>query len=539
VKDLEETKKYSLFTQGSGTKFLFTFAFAILLAKGLSIAFTKIFSNILPQEDMGQYAIFVTASMTILAYASIGFQNALSRYTVSYKTQDKKKNMQDLVFSGFVAFIIIEVLIIGIFLILYFAMDYYPSFLDIEPYVITLLAVGVIALAQFFSTMCYNIAGALQNSRYYAIPVIMRVLLQIPLTIVFVIYADLGVLGLILGLSASEVLVAIYSGIILVRDLGIGKFSFKELKSIFGYSSPVYGVTMLLRTFNLYLLIYIEQVFVENSLQLFSSVSQLFSVDASHAVTGKELIALYTFGALPLANVLLLVGQMFKTVYQPIMYKYFENKKFENMENLTIIISKLYGVGIIAICIILFAFSPLLIKYIFTNSDYLAGIFLIPLLFVSQIFEQLSDISAYGHSLYYKNYWVLVAGVFSVVGGVFTAYFLIPIMGLMGIGIVFITIKAIKLLILLIVSQRYFKVHYNYWIILKILLAAGISIGVGVIFNLYVIQGTLTITLLVPFSISAALFVGLVFLFRLIKKEDYTFVKSLVKSYLETRATSV
>ncbi|NPD90345.1 MAG: hypothetical protein HGN29_16655 [Asgard group archaeon] len=514
---MEETKQYSLLKQGAGTKFLISFGITIVLAKALSIAFTKIFTNILPQEDMGQYAIFVTASMTILAYASIGFQTALNRYTVTYKIQGKKKNLQDLVFSGFISFVIIEVLIIGILLILYLARGFYPSFLEIEPYVLTLLAVGIIALAQYFSTLCYNIAASLQNSRYYTIPVIMRVLLQIPLGILFVIYLDLGILGLILGISAAEFIVALYCGFVLIKDLGIGKFSFKELKSVFAFSVPVYGKVMLMRTFNLYLLVYIDQVYPEN---------------------GEALIALYVFGALPIANILLMIGQMFRTVYRPIIFKYFEKKKLESMEDLTIMISKLYGIIIIAICILVFAFSPILITYLFTNSSYLGGIYLIPLLFVSQACEQLSNIVAYGHTLYYKNYWVLIASVISVGSGVLASYFLIPSLGLLGIGIVYLIIKGSNLIMLTIVSQRYFKIHYDYKIVVKILIAALISIGIGVIFNLFVIEGGINIDLVVPFLISTVIYIGLIFLFRLIKKEDYNFAKNLVKSYINNRTKS-
>jgi O-antigen/teichoic acid export membrane protein len=517
VNVVEETKTYSLLKQGTGTKFLITFGITIVLAKALSIAFTKIFTNILPDEEMGQYAIFVTASMTILAYASIGFQNALSRYTVTYKIKGKKENLKNLVFSGFTSFLVIESVIIGIFIILYYVRDFYPSFLEIEPYIVTLLAVGVIALAQFFSTMCYNIASSLQNSRYYAVPVIMRVLLQIPLGILFVVVLDQGLLGLIVGVSLAELIVAIYCGFVLIKDLGIGKFSFKELKSALTYSTPVYGMTMLLRTFNLYLLVYFEQVFTEG---------------------GEAMIAYYSFGALPVANILVMVGQMFRTVYRPIVFRYFEKDQHEQLENLTKRILKLYGVIILAICLLLFAFSPVLITYLFSKSTYLAGMFLIPLMFLARIFEQLTNITSYGHTLFYKNYWVMVAGVISIGLGVLVAYFAIPIIGLLAIGIVYVTIKLIHFIILLTVSQHYFKIQHDYRSILKILVAAIISIGIGIIFNLYVIPGGIYTVTSVSYLISTILYVGLVFLFRLIKRDDYNFVKNLVKSFIETRTTS-
>jgi len=59
--------------------------------------------------------------------------------------------------------------------------------------------------------MCYVITSALQNSRYYAIIMIMRVFLQIPFGFLFVVLLNLRVFGLILSLPISEFIVALYS----------------------------------------------------------------------------------------------------------------------------------------------------------------------------------------------------------------------------------------------------------------------------------------------------------------------------------------
>jgi hypothetical protein len=133
---------------------------------------------------------------------------------------------------------------------------------------------------------------------------------------------------------------------------------------------------------------------------------------------------------------------------------------------------------------------------------------------------------------------VLIAGILSIGSGVLVAYFTIPVLGLIGIGIVYIAIKAVHFVVLVIVSQKYFKVHYNYNNIIKILVAAIVSIGVGIIFYFFVISGGIYTQIVVPFLISSILYVGLVFLFRLVKREDYDFVKSLVKTFIESRTTS-
>jgi len=222
----EEPKitKRNLLTQGSGTYFFVVFFVIYVLTKGFSLAFNKLFTNILPKEDMGDFAIIVTASATILTYASLGFGTALNRYTVAYRNKNKIKELKNLITSGFIVFIVVELLIVGILVILYLATNYSPWFLELkqykDAYLYTLLAVGGIVVAQFFSTICYNVASSLQNSRYYAIPVLMRVLLQIPFSLLFVLSFHLGVFGLVLGLLCAEFLVGIYSAYRIIRDIG-------------------------------------------------------------------------------------------------------------------------------------------------------------------------------------------------------------------------------------------------------------------------------------------------------------------------------
>ena len=190
-------KKITLLYQGSGTYFVVIFFVTFVISKLLNMAFRKIFTNVLPQDQMGEYAIILTASMTILTYATINFPSALTRYTITYKNKKKIEDLRNMIFSGFILFIIVETLIISTLVILFFTIGYTPGFLDLEnQYVLILILIGAIAFAQIFNTMCYTIAGALQNGRHYSIPIIMRALLQVPFSFIFVIFIKLGVLGL-------------------------------------------------------------------------------------------------------------------------------------------------------------------------------------------------------------------------------------------------------------------------------------------------------------------------------------------------------
>ncbi len=504
----------NLLSQGSGTYFAVIFVVVFTLAKLFNVAFNKIFTNVLSTSDMGKYAIFLTATATILTYASLGFPTALTRYTIAYKNKGKINQLKDLVFTGFLMFFVAEILIVSTLVILYYRLDFLPWFLNVEPYIYTLLIIGGIAIAQVFSTICYSIASALQNSRYYAIPIITRALFHIPFGILFVIFLKLGVFGLILGLFVSELLVAFYSLFRIVKDLGIGSFSWKELKSIFSYSSPIYFYSICFTSFNLLVLLFVDYVFID---------------------TGKEIIALYRYGALSIINLLLIAGNIFGLVYRPILYKYFEKKKYKEMELLTVTTMKMFCIPIFGIGILLFAFSPLLVK-LFSNASYLPSIPIIPILLFAAIFEYLLQIMVYGHTLFYKTYWSAVGGIISIMISGIVGYFVIPLTGLIGIGIVYLVFRILNFLIMFSISQHYFKVQYDPMVILKLVVSVLSSIGIGVIFFLWVFGPEYEYSIILSFVISAFCYFGLILVLRIIKKKDIDFVKMIIQNFRKMRS---
>ncbi|MHA1400484.1 MAG: oligosaccharide flippase family protein [Candidatus Heimdallarchaeaceae archaeon] len=473
------------------------------------MAFNKIFTNQLPQENMGQYAVILTASTTLMTFAAIGFPTALSRYTVAFKSNGEIKNLKDLVFSGFVMFFFTEFVIVGILAVLYFTIGYLPWFLDTEPYIYSLLAIAGIVIMQLFSTMCYNIASSLQNNRYYAIPIIMRILLQIPFGIFFALFLNLGVFGLVLGLFLSESTVGLYSFFILVRDLGIGKFSFSKVKSIFSYSSPVYISNMLMRLFDLIVLFYIEYSFIE---------------------TGESIIALYRYGALTIVNMLLILNNLFRTVYRPIIFKYFEKKQMETLRDLSVTIFRLYIFLIVPVALLFFGFSPILIKFL-TNKNYLDSIVVIPFLMLALMFEQIRAIIAYGHALYYKNYWILVASVPSIIISIIVGIFAIPKFGLIGVGIVYSTLRIVQFSIQFIISQKYFKLEIGLKLVIKIIFSSLIAICVGALFYFYVFSNKTDLTMLASFTIATILYFLVALSLKLLTRRDIAFVKQQVEFY--------
>lgn len=509
---MSTTPERSLLEQGKSSKFLFTFLISFTLAKMIGLAFTKIFTNVLSQDEMGFYAIIFSATGLVMSFASFGIPTALNRYAIRYKIKNQLKELKDFIFSGIVIFLIAELLIIGGILISYFVTNKMIWFFQIEQYVISLLLIAGIVIAQLFSTLCYTIATSLHNSRYYAVVIIMRVLFQIPFGLLFVVIFDWGVFGLIASLAVSEIAVALYSVYVLIRDIGIGRFSFTELKKIFEFSFPVYLNGILWYVFDLGILLFVDYIY---------------------PLTGTNSVALYRYGALTIVNLILVAGRVFRMVYSPLVYRHFDKKEYQKVEDLTIQISKLFLIFFFPLSMLLFSFSPLLIPF-FTKAEYLTSLPVIPILLVAVLLQYLENIVSYGHVLYFKNYWNLIVGVISFALAALVAYFVVPFNGLLGIGIAYLVRRFITLAALFAVSQRYFKVHYPKTTLMLILSIMLVSSGIGVVFHFYVFNFLLsTYNILISFSISTVLFCGLILLFKILTKKDIKFLSDIFRSYVK------
>ncbi|MHA1203208.1 MAG: lipopolysaccharide biosynthesis protein [Candidatus Heimdallarchaeaceae archaeon] len=502
----------SLYDQGKSSRFAFTFFISFAIAKLFGIAFTKIFTNVLSKDEMGFYAIIISAVGLMMTFTTVGFPSALNRYTIKYKIKDSKKNLQDFIFSGFIMFLVVEILIVlGIF-IAYFITKEPIYFLEVENYVLSIFLVAGIVLAQIFSTISISISSSLQNGRFYAIIIIMRVLLQLPLGILFVLYFNWGVFGLIACLAVSEISVAIFSLYVIIRDIGIGKFSFKEIKKIVVFALPVHITGILWFGFDLAILLYVDYV---------------------DQVSGTETIALYRFGAVTVVNIILLAGNLFRMAYWPIIYRNFEEGKHQFMRDFTNQILKIFLIIFFPFALLIYAFSPILIPF-FTLIEYLPSIPVIPLLLASVLFQYAQGLVAYGNALYFKNYWNLIVGSISFILACLTAYFIVPYNALIGIGAAYLVRKLFYFLGMVITSQMYFKINYQKLMLTSLIVTMIVSAGLGVIFNYFVFDflsyGT---NIIISYSLSGIIFILLIVIFRILKKEDLRFIYDIFKNYLK------
>ncbi|MCE7740850.1 MAG: lipopolysaccharide biosynthesis protein [Candidatus Heimdallarchaeota archaeon] len=509
--DMFGKRESSLMELGKSSKFAIAFFVSFALAKLIGLAFTKIFTNTLSEADMGQYTVIASAIALLIGFSSFGFTSSVNRYTIKYKISKELDTFKNFIFTGILIYIIAEVVVIVSILIVFFVTGQGPWFLQVENYLIIILLIALIVFAQIFSTICYTIATSLQNSRYYANIIIARVLLQIPFGIIFVIFFDLGLFGLVIGLAVSETIVAIYSIFHIFKDIGIGRFSLTEFKKIMIFSLPSYYVGIVWQGFNILVLLLVEYFF---------------------PLTGTETIALYRYGALLVTNLILVAGNMVTMVYRPVIYRLFEREEHDRIQLVSQKILKIFLIILAVLSIALYAFSPILIIY-FTNSNYLPSIFIIPFLLGAVVFKYLQGILAFGHSLYFKLYWNAIFVTIAFGAAFVIAWFVIPLNPLLGLAAAFFVIRAVYSAGTILISRRYYKLKYDIKGLIHLVVIFLISAGVGVVcyYLAFDFLGIYNVTL--SFSISLVLFVAGILLTKQIRRDDITFFTTLFKEYFK------
>ncbi len=504
-------RESSLLDLGKSSKFAITFFISFVIAKLLGLVFTKIFTNTLSESDMGLYSIITSAVALVIGFSSFGFTTAVNRYTIKFKISKNLNDFKNFIFTGIITYIVALFIVTAVILIVYFFTRQGPWFLNVENYIVTVLLITLVVFAQIFSTICYTIATSLQNSRYYTSIIIMRVLLQIPFGMLFVIFLDFGIFGLVIGLALSETVVAIYSIYRIFKDIGIGRFSLQEFKKIVTYALPSYYVGNVWQGFNLLVLL---------------------MVDYFYPLTGTETIGLYRYGALLVTNLILIAGNLISMVYRPVIYRMFEKKEHDRIQVTTKKILKMFLMTILPLGLALYAFSPLLIV-MFTNLSYIKSIHIIPFLLVAVVFKYLHSIIGYGHSLYFKLYWDAISVTLALGVGFLVAYFVIPINALVGLGASFFAIRVVYSMGAILVSQRYYKIKHDVIGLIKLSTTFIISVGVGVLFYFFVFNDIAIYNVTISFSISLVLFILAVIITKQIKKDDISFFTSMFKDYFK------
>lgn len=209
-------------------KSTFVLAFGTFLPKFASFVTLPIYTSRLTKEEYGTFDLITILCTLLLPVATLQIQSAAFRFLLDCKENPKKQKM--LITLLFMFIVPISALVLLIF---YFCMYMLPPNLRIM--------IILYYFADILLIVTRQIARGLSKNHCYSISTIINSFLNMALVVVFLVFMNLGLDGLMLSLTISAVvsLVYIVFALKLWQYICIDSLDKSLLKSMISYSWPM------------------------------------------------------------------------------------------------------------------------------------------------------------------------------------------------------------------------------------------------------------------------------------------------------------
>ncbi len=452
----------------------------------IGIVLVPVYTRIFVPADYGIMAGVALAVPIVTLLLALGCNSAIARYYLDTKDEKDRKLT---VSTAFYFLALLNFIIITI-VVLFFSKEISQLVLDDMQY----STYFIIALAAIPFGLCYGLALDIlrykfQATRRTAIS-IAHLLVNIGLTIYFVVFLRMGIVGIYLATLITQVAFS-FAAVLMVRDSYALVFSFKRLKELLVYGIPLVPAGMMIYIFR-----YADRYMLIRLASL------------------KEL-GLYSVG-MAIASVLILLTGGFRVAWVPIVYSSFREEEagrfFARIFNYFWALIFLGAIGIS-----LFSKE---ILFILVPPTYLDAYLIVPILVLGVVFFSGVGLFSFGIGIAKKTQYHMVLGVLAAVINVGLNYLLIPSYGMVGAAITTLVSSVIYAVSAFLVSQKLYYVSYDLKAFLKILIVTAGIISAG-----YFFFSDITLANILIKVALVGVFLVCIYLFGLVGKEELRYLR--------------
>lgn len=418
-----------------------------LLTKCVSLLLLPLYVNYLSPQDFGVMDYLVVVFTLLGVFFSLEIYQAVARFYNEFATERERKETVSTAFL----FIAVSYLLLPLLILLF---GNKLSAWLFKTYTGTGLPVTIFiaSIAVYFSVLlvfCQNILRYQFKSKVFAVTALLCSLITILLSILFVTVVNLGMNGIFIAQLIGNFIAFVISFFSIRNDL-MFHFDFLKLKRLLTFSLPLVPASI-----SVFLLAYLDRILINSYL----SVSDL----GIYGVANR------------FASVSALLMGAISTAITPLVY---ENYKKESTKNELSKIFSLLWVGIICITFVIGIFGKEIFT-VFTNPSYYAGIFLLPFLILTGFISKMYDFTP-GLFIAKRTKSVAVVYIVGVVINLGLNFFLMQMFGLMGTAISGLLSAAIVFRVNYYLSQKYYKISYEWKRIGLLFIFASFLYGISV-----------------------------------------------------------
>jgi len=408
-------------------KSFFSFGLATVIERVIAFLLLPIYTRYFTTAEFGIIDLITVVIGVIIIFAHLQLETSLQRYYFDYEGEEKNLFISTIVITMTILSIILAIILtLGSTLIsdLVLKNAQYSNLFKLAAVQIPFTNYSMLALV----ILRYE-----KKNKLFTIMIVVKMLVTVLLTIVFVAWLRMGLNGVfyaqLAGLVVSSVLL-FFS----IREFSLFKISNELLKKAFAYAIPQFPARI-----GSVLLTYANRFFMVGYLTL-------------------SAIGIYSL-SLKLASVLQLVYAAFIMAWAPFM---FEQRKKDNHKETFAKVLLLTASPLFLLVSIVAIFSKELVYIVaspkfLTAHHYLGALCLYFALF---IFKEIVDI---GPKFTEKTQYLSYTFFISVVVNLVSLYFSVRLYGLEGVVYSMLLTNTVLLIISWIISNRLYYIPYNAW----------------------------------------------------------------------------
>jgi O-antigen/teichoic acid export membrane protein len=411
-----------------------------ILNRIVSFVLLPIYTHYLTPADYGLMDLLYFTTAFIGMVLEMGINSAVSRFYFESEDQTKRNLVVSSAFYGFGVGSTIIVLI-------FIAGSRYLTELIFKDSTYThLMIIALAGLAlEIYIQAAYTYIRVRQRSHVLMIVSVVRLVMQLGLNILFIVYYKMGVLGILLGTLISNFVLVLFLVPYVLRETGLG-FSREKLFEMIKFGLPLIPSNIMS---------YIVNVSDRYFLNAFTNLS----------TTGIYTLG-YRFGIL----VNEFVASPFGQIWMPRRFEYFQKEDSER------IFARIFTYFCLASFFVGLGISVLTKDVIRIISDqaYWNAYKVVPIIIMSYIIASFQMHFNIGILIKKKTKYIMYINVATAITNLVLNYFLIKQYDIWGAAYATIISFVLKISLFYIISNRLVKIAIEWGRILKILTVAGV-----------------------------------------------------------------
>jgi O-antigen/teichoic acid export membrane protein len=449
-------------------KHSFVYGISNVAQKASGIILLPLFTHFLSVEEYGRYGLLFITTVIISQSLVLGQSSSVIRYNNSANYSNQKKSI----------FFTLTTLVIAVTTVFVVLSEIYIDDISgwlgspVDFKIPVRVCIYIIAIVTINNVLLGKIRAD-EKSVLYTVAGLVKILIQIGFTIYFLVVLEMGLVGVLLGQLTGEI-----STILVVAPSLLRAIEFKFEKSIVK-DSLRFGLPLVFSAVAINLLNGSDRYIIK-------------------FLIGERVLGLYELGyrVAGIINMILIIP--FNLSLLPMAYKVYQTEGdkdyYKKLKTYLAFILVWAGLA-------LSLFSEEIVEIFALNPSYYSAYTVVPYIILAYIIYGISTISSLGMYLSGKNFYMALITMLCASINIGLNFWLIPQYGIMAAAVSTVIAFFIQDTLSVIASNKYYRIKYEYFKLIKIF-TAGIALYIVTV-NL--LPGSLII------DISVKLFVSILF----------------------------